>query len=140
MYIYVFYSTLYILKVDLMGMPPVVSNHALKRQPLNIYYLRKHLMESKVERSDVTYSGRHFEQPLSINSFTGHNYEQFATAKNACTLRVEERDHRDWQDGSTADLDNAFHKGEEESRSESREKSGRGSFTSNYSTAELDAD
>lgn len=123
-----------------MGMPPVVSNRVIKRQPLNIHYLRKHLMESKAQRSDVTYSRRHFEQPLPINSFTGHNSNQFATAKNTCTLIVE-REHRDWQDGSTEDLDNAFHKGEAESGSKSREKSERGSFTSNYSTAEeLDTD
>lgn len=124
-----------------MGMPPVVSNPVLKRQPLNIYYLRKHLMESKALISDVTYSGRHFEQPLPINSFIGHNSDQVATAKNTGTLIVEEREHRDWQDGSTEDLDSAFHRDEEESGSKSREKNGRGSFTSNYSTAEeLDTD
>lgn len=111
-----------------MGMPPVVSNLVLKRQPLNIYYLRKHLMESvsQDQRSDVNYSGR---QTLPINSFTSHNFEQFARAKNTCTAIEEERQHRDWHNGSTADLDNAFHKGEEELRDESREGRER-SFTS----------
>ena len=89
--VYYNHSTIHILyKIDLIGMPPVVSNRALKRQPLNIYYLRKHLLESKLrinrsttlfgsqytseeQTSPLNVSGRHFEEPLPINSFTSAN-------------------------------------------------------------------
>ena len=82
-------------------MPPIVSNRALKRQPLNIYYLRKHLLQSKPSiprnrnlsesshrpvhtqtlsssTTSLDISGRHFEQPLPVNSFIGgSNTTQF---------------------------------------------------------------
>lgn len=85
------HNAIIIIQVDLIGMPPVVSNRVLKRQPLNIYYLRKHLLESPHQRipqrsaiisdSERTtsltvqnvsqdISGRHFEEELPVNSFT----------------------------------------------------------------------
>lgn len=72
-------------------MPPIIANRALRRQPLNIYYLKRHLLEKKklcaiplapavlqpvdhrAEPLDISHSGRHFEQPLPINSFTSSN-------------------------------------------------------------------
>ena len=89
-------------------MPPVVSNRVLKRQPLNIYYLRKHLLESQrpsilttstipesqytqEQSSPMDHSGSHFEQPLPINSFTSSVFERFSTAE--CDHMGLEREH-----------------------------------------------
>ena len=86
-------------------MPPVVSNRVLKRQPLNIYYLRKHIMESQKpttstlsesqyaqeQCSPVDHNGRYFEQPLPVNSFTSSRFERFSTAEREHTR--QEREH-----------------------------------------------
>ena len=106
LYSTILYITIILLmQIDLIGMPPVVSNRVLKRQPLNIYYLRRHLVELRqnshcasgslpagpqhqtrepmAESSplDVANSGRHFEQPLPVSSFTTSNVEHFTTAE-----------------------------------------------------------
>ena len=72
----------------MIALPPIISNRVLRRQPLNIYYLKRHLMERRklctiphspavlqpvecrAEPLDISHSGKHFEQPLPINSFT----------------------------------------------------------------------
>ena len=89
-------------------MPPVVSNRVLKRQPLNIYYLHKHLLESRKpsilststlsesqytqeQCSPVDHNGRYFEQPLPVNSFTSSSFERFSTAE--CEHMRQEREH-----------------------------------------------
>ena len=67
-----------------MGLPPVIANRALKRQPLNIAYVKKHLMKrqqeesvavptpspSRVDDDAPDQSGRHFEEPLPLDAFT----------------------------------------------------------------------
>ena len=74
-------------QTDLMELPPIISNRVLKRQPMNIFYLKRELMQlshqhqqqlstrplSQSQRETCqskSYSGRHFEDPLSISVFT----------------------------------------------------------------------
>lgn len=72
------------LQVDLIGLPPIIANRVLRRQPLNVFYVRKHLMKrqrtqsvpvptpfpSAVDDDFTGQSGRHFEEPLPITAFT----------------------------------------------------------------------
>lgn len=83
---------------------------------------------AQAQTSDFSNSGRHFEQPLPIDSFTSRNIED-----TKCTPVEDERQHKSRPNGSVTDLDSAFHK---ELRSESRECRESGSSTSNYSTTE----
>ena len=76
------YTFLYITQVDLVELPPVIANRVLKRQPLNVFYLKKHLMRqarvampaplpilSPALDEFSNESGRHFEEGLSIRAF-----------------------------------------------------------------------
>ena len=74
-----------------MELPPIIANRVLKRQPLNILYLKNHLMSysqpsanipptfthtnSAERHQEQSFSGRHFEEPLPIRPFTKEQTE-----------------------------------------------------------------
>ena len=81
------------LQTDLKELPPIIANRVLKRQPLNAHYLKSHLMQLHYQEQQLSatsslplplpiprsrgdsqnsrsYSGRHFEEQLSVSAFT----------------------------------------------------------------------
>ena len=75
-------------QVDLVGLPPIIANRVLKRQPLNILYIKRHLMARQQQQQQDSVSllprtrtsteqdsdhERKFEEPLPIKDFTNES-------------------------------------------------------------------
>jgi hypothetical protein len=82
----------YVVHTDLVALPPIIANRVLRRQPLNLHYLKSHLMglsqhqqqpllspttslplplsHSSDHHHTHTQSSRHFEEALPISAFT----------------------------------------------------------------------
>ena len=87
------------LQTDLIALPPIIANRVLKRQPLNILYVKKHLLSRHQSSTSIppplshTYnasvqctqrSGHHLEEPLSIKAFTNQQTESMRRGEESC--------------------------------------------------------
>ena len=92
--------------MDLVDFPPIVANRVLKRQPLNIVFVRKHLVQrqreqqyldsllshplppSNKEEEEEEGEGegegqsRQFEDALPVGSFTHHSWRMRRTVSD----------------------------------------------------------
>lgn len=79
--------------IDPKQLPPIITNRVLRRYPMTLYYIQQHLLrrrglqtnsgadhtpaldcdesQSGLQRDDTTVSGRHYEDPLPVVSYTG---------------------------------------------------------------------
>lgn len=78
---YTTFSSLFALQLDLIDIPPVLANMVLRVYPLQIHYLRKHLMKRgpsprrplgslHLRPTHLLSSGAHYEDPLPVRPVT----------------------------------------------------------------------
>ncbi|CAI8034064.1 hypothetical protein GBAR_LOCUS19214 [Geodia barretti] len=105
----------YIVHTDLKELPPIIANRVLKRQPLNAYYVKSHLMKLHLQEEQLSatfylplpipqshedsqksysYSGRHFEEQLSVRAFTSRQTE--IVNRGAVTLPQNDSSQSCW--------------------------------------------
>lgn len=130
MYIFMYVHVVYIhTQTDLIALPPIVANRVLKRQPMNILYLKNHLMsvhqsptlplpplphtEDVVTEHQHSHSGCHFEEPLSIRAFTNERTESMKRANG-------DRDSHSWS--SPAVTVQQSHTGSDHTHTQKRKK------------------
>ena len=103
------------LQTDLKELPPIIANRVLKRQPLNAYYVKSHLMKLHLQEEQLSatfylplpipqshedsqksysYSGRHFEEQLSVRAFTSRQTE--IVNRGAVTLPQNDSSQSCW--------------------------------------------
>ena len=99
------------VQTDLKELPPIIANRVLKRQPLNAFYIKDHLTRLHQQQQSATdslplplpqsldhsCSGRHHEEPLSINAFTNISESEGASrdTSQSCWRSAQASNHTD---------------------------------------------
>jgi hypothetical protein len=126
------------LQTDLKELPPIIANRMLKRQPLNAYYVKSHLMKLHLQgeqlsatsylplpaprsredsQKSYSYSGRHFEEQLSVRAFTTRQTE--IVNRGAVTLPQNDSSRSCWD---STQVSNHSHSHEDGNDTEPRVK------------------